>query len=122
MINIWSVTQTLESIGSLTDGEIKKAMPFAVIACSEITERLKKPEYEEEPAVLMACAALTIYRYTLSKSSGEEDFSSFKAGDITVSRSAAASAENAVRLRDEAMASAAGFLTDIDFMFGTVEV
>lgn len=122
MVNVWSVSRTLESIGSLTEDELKKAMPFCVIVCSEISERLREARFEEEPAVVMACAAMALYRYTLSRSTVDEEFSSFKAGDVTVSRSASAAAENAVKLRDETMAAAARFLTDVDFMFGTVEI
>lgn len=122
MVNVWLVSQSLSDIGSLSEDEVKQAMPFCVIACSEISERLKEARFENEPAVIMACAAVALYRYSLSRSMKDDDFSSFKAGDVTISRTASASKENAVKLRDEAMVSAARFLTDVDFMFGTVDV
>lgn len=122
MVNVWSVSHLLENIGGLSEDEIKKAVPFCASACTELSNRLKDARFEDEPAVIFACAALAFYRYTLFSLAGNEDFSSFKAGDITVSRSSSASVENAVKLRDEALISASGFLTDVDFAFEAVEI
>lgn len=122
MINVWSVSQLLEDTGVLNADEAKKATPFCLAACSAISSRLRDIKNEDNPAVLMACAGIALYNYTLFSGCGSDDFSSFKAGDITVSRSASASAENAAKFRDEALLSAAPFLTDIDFVFEAVEI
>ncbi len=122
MVNVWAVSQLLEDVGVLSQDECKKAMPFCLSACTTISDRLKEPKFEDEPAVINACAGLALYNYTLLCSCSKDDFSSFKAGDITISRSASASYENAVKFRDEALISATKFLTDVDFVFKAVEV
>lgn len=106
----------------LSADDAKKALPFCTVACGELSKRLKEPRYEDEPAVIMACAGLALYKYTLSTNTAADGFTSFKAGDVTVSRSSAASAENAVKFRDEAITSAAPFLNDVDFVFEAVEI
>lgn len=122
MINVWSVSQVLEDIGFLTSEDTKKAMPFCVSACAQLSKRLKDVKFEDEPAVINACAGMALYSYTLLQCSSNEDFSSFKAGDVTVSKSTSASIESAVKFRDEAMLQASEYLTDMDFVFKAVEV
>ncbi|MCH5192267.1 MAG: hypothetical protein J1F23_08905 [Oscillospiraceae bacterium] len=122
MVNVWAVSAMLEDTDMLSPEDAKKALPFCTVACGELSKRLKKPCYEDEPAVIMACAGLALYKYTLSVNTAADDFTSFKAGDVTVSKSPALLAENAVRFRDEAIASAAPFLEDVDFVFEAVEI
>lgn len=122
MINVWSVSQILEDTGLLTAEEAKKATPFCLAACSSLTPRLRDEKNEDNPAVIMACAGIALYNYTLSVSASSEDFSSFKAGDVTISKSSSASVENAEKFRDEAVLSATPYLTDVDFVFEAVEI
>ena len=122
MINVWSVSQMLEDTEILTAEETKRAIPFCVSVCSEMSKRLKDVKFEDEPAVILACAGIVLYRFSLLCGSSSEDFESFKAGDVTISRSATASIENAVKFRDEALVGAKDFFTDIDFVFEAVEV
>lgn len=121
MINVWSVSQFLENTGILDENEVKKAMPFCLSACANLSKRLKSPEFEDEPAVISACAGLALYNYSLLQGSSQEDFSFFKAGDITISRSASCTLESAVKFRDEALLMATDYLTDVDFVFKAVE-
>ena len=122
MINVWSVSQLLEDTGLLTADEAKKAVPFCLSACSSLSPRLRDIKNEDNPAVIMACAGIALYNYTLSMGVGNDDFSSFKAGDVTISRSASASIESAEKFRNEALVSAAPYLTDVDFGFEAVEI
>lgn len=122
MINVWSVSKTLEDTGVLSAEDTKKAMPFCISACAQLSKRLKDVKFEDEPAVINACAGIALYSYTLLQSSSDEDFSSFKAGDVTISKSSSASIESAVRFRDEAMLQASDYLTDVDFVFKAVEI
>ncbi len=122
MINVWAVSQLLEDTGILTADECKKAMPFCLSACSRLSQRLKESKFEDDPAVITACAGLALYSYSLLKSSSSEDFSSFKAGDVTISRSATSSFESAVKFRDESLLNAVPYLTDVNFAFEAVEV
>lgn len=122
MINVWSVSQVLEDTGVLSLEECKKAMPFCVSACARLSKRLKNVKFEDEPAVINACAGIALYSYALLQSSGSDDFSSFKAGDVTVSKSSSATIENAVKFRDDALFQASEYLTDVDFVFKAVEI
>ena len=122
MINVWSVSQVLEDTGVLSAEECKKAMPFCVAACTQLSKRLKDVKHEDEPSVINACAGMALYSYTLLQNSGSDDFSSFKAGDVTVSKSSSAIIENAVKFRDEALLQASEYLTDVDFVFKAVEI
>lgn len=122
MINVWSVSQLLEDSGILSQEHAKKAMPFCLSACASLSTRLKKPEYEDEPAVITACAGIALCSYLLLCGSSLDEFDSFKAGDITVTKSASATNENAVKFRDDALVNAAPFLTDVDFAFEAVEI
>ncbi len=122
MINVWSVSQMLEDTGVLTADEAKKATPFCLAACSALSPRLRDRKNEDNPAVIMACAGIALYNYTLSLGAGSEDFSSFKAGDVTISRSANATIENAEKFRDQALLSATPYLADVDFVFEAVEI
>ena len=122
MINVWSVAKFLEDTGALTEDEVKQAMPFCLSACARLSKRLKNEKFCDAPAVINACAGIALYDYTLLKSSSAEDFSSFKAGDVTISRSSSSSFESAVKFRDEAMLNATDYLTDVDFVFRTVDI
>ena len=122
MINVWSVSKFLEDTGVLSEEEVKRAMPFCLSACANLSKRLKDVKYEDEPAVISACAGLALYNYSILQGNSTDDFSSFKAGDITISRSASSSFESAVKFRDEALLMAADYLTDVDFVFKAVEI
>lgn len=122
MINVWSVCQVLEDTGALSSEETKKAMPFCLSACSQLSKRLKNVKNEDEPAVINACAGIALYNYSLLQCSKSEDFSSFKAGDITISKTKNSTYESAVKFRDEALLLASEYLTDVDFVFKAVEV
>lgn len=122
MINVWSVSKLLEDTGILTEDEAKKAMPFCLSACAKLSKRLKDVKFEDEPAVITACAGIALYNYTLLRSHSDENFESFKAGDITITKSSSAILENAVKFRDEAMLNATDYLTDVDFVFQAVEI
>ena len=122
MVNVWSVSQVLEDTGILTEEEAKKAMPFCLSACSQLSKRLKDIKYEDEPAVINACAGMALYNYSLLQCTSSENFSSFKAGDITISKSNNSGFESAVKFRDETLLQASEYLTDVDFVFKAVEI
>ena len=122
MINVWSVSQMLEDTGVLSAEETKKAMPFCISACAQLSKRLKNVQFEDEPAVINACAGIAFYNYSLLRCGSEDDFSSFKAGDVTISKSSSAIIENAVKFRDEALLQATEFLNDVNFVFEAVRV
>lgn len=122
MINVQSVSQILVTTGALTAEECERAASLCEAACNELYMRLKNKQDETCEPVIMACAGIALYNFTLLNGASSSSFSSFKAGDITISESYASKVENAARFRDEAMLIAAPYLTDIDFIFEAVEV
>lgn len=122
MINVWSVSQMLEDSGVLSAEDSKRAMPFCIAACAKLSKRLKDVKYEDEPAVINACAGLAFYDYTLLQSGTSNDFSSFNIGDVTISKSPSAIVENAEKFRDESLLQATDFLKDVDFVFQAVDI
>lgn len=122
MVNVWSVSKVLEDTGVLSKEECIKATPFCVSACEEISKRLKDIKFEDNPCVILACAGIALYNYVLVCSVSAEEFSSFKAGDVTVKQSSSSKIESAAKFRDEAVLGAVSFLSDVDFIFGAVDV
>jgi hypothetical protein len=122
MINVWSVSQVLEDTGVLNSEEVKRAMPFCVSACSQLSKRLKDEKNEDNSTVINACAGIALYNYSLLQCTSSENFSSFKAGDITISKSNNSGFESAVKFRDETLLQASEYLTDVDFVFKAVEI
>jgi hypothetical protein len=120
------MTQVIQVVGAVrqllgsSENECFDIVPYVKAACGEIHARLKDESFENDARVINACVYLSYYRITLNSVLSGECAQSFKAGDITVSQTPALSVENAARLRDEALISAAPLLTDTDFMFRQV--
>ena len=76
----------------------------------------------QEIAVLQqdAAAGLAYYKWTLRNFAGTDGITSFKAGDVTVSRSSACTLEQAEKVRDESLLAALPLLTDDAFLFCSV--
>ena len=121
LINHDSVINIITSLGLLSDDELDKIQSFCTAACQQIEPRLKGQEYSNHPTIIMVCASIALYNFLLINST-TEDFSSFKAGDVTVTQNHQSRIENAVKFKNEALVSAAPYLTDIDFVFKAVEV
>ena len=121
MINVWSVSKILEDSEILTPEETKKATPFCVAACAEMSKRLKDIKDEDCYSIIVACAGIALYNYMLLCGCAEE-FSSFKAGDVTIKQSYGLRLESAAKFRDEALLQAAPYLIDVDFAFEAVEI
>ena len=121
MIDTSQIVEIISNLGLLSDDEIEKITSFCIVSCEQIGQRLKSPDYSTHPAILMACASIALYMFLLVNST-TEDFSSFKAGDITIKHNREARIENATTLKNESLVCAAPYLNDIDFSFRAVEV
>lgn len=121
MINTTAILEVINNAGVLSENEYTKIEPFCVIAANLLSDRLKSEDFASYPAVIGACAAIALYNFLLANST-TEDFSSFKAGDITVKHNREARIENAAKFKNESLICAAPYLMDIDFVFEAVEV
>ena len=121
MIDTSVIVEIICNLGLLSDAELERIPSFCSISCEQIGQRLKDAQYSNHPVVLMACASVALYMFLLTNGTGE-DFSSFKAGDITVKHNREARIENATTLKNESLVCAAPYLNDIDFSFRAVEI
>ena len=108
------------ALGLVSENERNQILSFCESIGEQMTSRLKSEEHATSAVVITACAAIAFYNYLLVNS--QEDFFSFKAGDVTVKQNYEARVENATKFKNECLVSAAPYLTDISFVFEAVEV
>lgn len=120
MVNIESVLRRLRQLITLDEDEAENALPLCSVCLEDIAGRLRENADPDDIRIAQAAAALTFYRIVMRNAADGEGLSSFKAGDVTVTHSPAASIEIAVRLRDEALAAAADLIKDDNFLFRQV--
>lgn len=121
MINTSNVLGIICNSELISESEFQKIEPYCQTTCEQLSQRLKSEDYADVSAVIMACVGVTLYNFLLANST-IDDFSSFKAGDISVTQNRQSRIENAVKFKNEALVSAAPYLADIDFVFEAVEV
>ncbi len=122
MVSINSVLNRLRQLVTLDEHGAENALPLCGLCLEEIRTKLKKGADEDDLRLAQAAAGLAFYRMTLRNAADGDGAISFKAGDVTVTRSPAASMELAVSVRDEALAQAADLLEDRDFIFRQVGI
>ena len=120
MLDTVQISQILLRFGGLTQAELADAMPVVAVCAAQCYKRLKAPEFQNEPAVLEAAAAIANYRLLLRSPKMREGETQFRAGEVSVSKSPAALLEAAVRLRDDCLLAAAPYFNDDNFMFAQV--
>ena len=121
MINPQTVLFRLRQLVTLDEEGAENALPLCVLCLEEVKSRLKKNADGNDPRLAQAAAALAYYRTVLRDAADSDGTTSFKAGDVTVTRTPAAMLEIAVGIRDEAFAQASDLLTDRDFLFRQVQ-
>lgn len=121
MIDTSNVLGVIYNSELISETEFQKIEPYCQTACEQLSQRLKSEDYAYVSAVIMACVGVTLYNFLLANGT-IDDFSSFKAGDISVTQNRQSRIENAVKFKNESLVSAAPYLTDIDFVFEAVEV
>ncbi len=107
---------------TLDEKEAENALPLCSICLNEIRNRLREGADENDSRIASAAAALAFYRITIRNAADSQGTTSFKAGDVTVSRTPAAAVELAVTVRDEAFAAAADLIEDSSFVFRQVGI
>lgn len=121
-MNQWSVLNALKQYIAVEDSETAQALTTCKACGDELAVRLKDGADEDDLRLINAAAAMAYYRITVKKLSGEDSLVSFKAGDVTVSKSAGAALELASQVRDEALKAALPLLRDDEFLFKQVGI
>lgn len=117
-----SVLTSLRQIVSLDSGGAAAALPLCGACLDEVSAMLREGVSQDDVRVTSAAAALAYYKMKLSELSSLDGASSFKAGDVTVSRDLHGALNTARSLRDEAFAALAPLMRDERFHFGGVDV
>lgn len=122
MVSRQSVLNRLRQFITLDEQGAENALPLCEICLSQLTERLRDDADENDMRIAEAAAGLAYYRLMLRAAASDSAVESFRAGDVTVTRSPAAVLEIAAKIRNEALAGAAPLIKDDNFFFGQVEI
>ena len=120
MINSQTVLYRLRQLVTLDDEGAENALPLCEMCLEDMLCKLRKNADPNDPRIAQAAAALACYRLALRKAGDSDGNVSFKAGDVTVTRTPAAMIEYAARMRDDAIIQAADLITDNSFVFRQV--
>ncbi len=120
MTNSQTVLFRLRQLVTLDEEGAENALPLCGMCLEEVLCRLRKGADSDDPRVAQTAAALACYRLALRNAADSAGNTSFKAGDVTVTRTPAATIEIAAKMRDEAIIQAADLLTDSSFVFRQV--
>lgn len=122
VIDQWSVLAALRQFVPIdTQGEAA-ALPLCRACLCEVRARLRDASFCDDARVEAAAAGLAFYRLTLRRMGENGGAVRLKAGDIAVERNPGGMLALAAKVRDEALAQAAGVLEDSRFYFGKVDV
>ncbi len=122
MINSHNVLARLRQLVTLDEEGAENALPLCRLCLEEILSRLKESADKDDPRIAQAAAGLAYYRKVIREAADNDGTTSFKAGDVTVTRTPAAMLEIACTVRDEAILQAAELLEDCGFVFRQVDV
>ena len=122
MITAQTVLSRLRQLVTLDSEGAENALPLCGLCLEETLSRLKSNADKDDPRIAQAAAGLAYYRTALRNAADSEGTTSFKAGDVTVTRTPAAMLEIAARIRDEAFVQAADLFADRNFIFRQVDV
>ncbi|MCR4614796.1 MAG: hypothetical protein K5756_01415 [Clostridiales bacterium] len=119
-MNQWSVLNALKQYTSIDDSETAQILTACRACMDELTVRLKDDADKDDARLVNAAAAIAYYRLMVKKMSAEDSVVSFKAGDVTVSKSPELVLEIAEQVRDEALKTVLPLLKDDEFLFKQV--
>lgn len=117
MTTPWNVLSRFRQLLEISDEEAEKFLPLCVVNLHKIKTRLREDVDMDDVRITEAAAALTYYDYTVRLSSASEDFTSFKAGDITVSKTKSSLTENAEKIKKNALLELTPLMCDTSFIF-----
>ncbi len=121
LIDCLSVLSVLKEYYS-PEGTDEQLAPVCTLAVNELVPRVKNESVHSDARLVSLAAAMANYRLCAKKVRNSDGVTSFKAGDVTVSVSAAALMEQAEKDRKDALLAALPLLKDDEFIFRQVAV
>ncbi len=113
----WNVLSRFRQLITTDDSEAEKILPLCIVNLQRITAVLSDKADEDDVRITEAAAALTYYDYALKLSSEFDNIESFKAGDITVSKTTHSLLESAETVKKNALLELTPLLCDTNFVF-----
>lgn len=117
MLTAQTVFERVSEIFTDTDDSL---LPFCEQAAAVVNSKMRAGVDASDIRLLTAAAAIALDAYSAVQNISDGDISSFKAGDVTVSKGNTSARNMAENFRKNALVQAADLLTDSHFVFGTV--
>ncbi len=121
MIEIWSILDALRR-NHAAEGTDEELAPLCAAAAKELEAKIKEGIDCSDIRLINAGAAMVNYRLCLKRTSADEEVTSFKAGDVTVSISPSAVIERAEKEKSDALIEVLPLLRDDGFVFRQVSI
>lgn len=123
MITQWSVLSLLKQLTDIGEEEEKLCLGIALSSLERVQSRLRADADINDVRIAQAAAGLAYYALCVRRAGGSADgIQSFKAGDISVEKSADSSLKFAASVRDSALAELTPLLNDEGFFCCGVEI
>lgn len=123
MITQWSVLSLLRQLTDIGEDEEKVCLGIALSSLERVQSRLRADVDMDDVRIAQAAAGLAYYALCVRRAAGSADgIQSFKAGDISVEKSADSSLKFAASVRDSALAELTPLLSDEGFFCCGVEI
>ncbi len=117
MTTSWNVLARFRQFVNIDDTEAEKQLPLCVVNLRRIQAQLRDDVNPDDVRIQEAAACLTYYDYAIRLSSETDDVTSFKAGDITVSKTTSSLTENAEKMKKNALLELTPLMKDTNFVF-----
>lgn len=117
MTTSWNVLARFRQLVDIDDKEAEKLLPLCVVNLHRVNSQLREDVNSDDVRIAQAAAALTYYDYAVRLSFETDNVTSFKAGDITVSKTTTSLTENAEKLKKDALLELVPLMKDTNFVF-----
>lgn len=117
MTSQWKVLARFKQLAPIDEKEAEEILPLCIINHERIVKQLRNEDDKDDVRVINASASLTYYDYALRCAAQADTVTSFKAGDITVSKSVSSITENAEKIKTDALLELAPLIKDTQFLF-----
>lgn len=117
MTTSWNVLARFRQLVDIDDTEADKLLPLCVVNLHRISSQLREDADPDDVRIAQAAAALVYYDYAVRLSFETDNVTSFKAGDITVSKTTTSLTENAEKMKKDALLELVPLMKDTNFIF-----
>lgn len=116
MLNPLKVFERVKHFISFDESKKDEIYSICAVNTERVLSVLKDKNLADNPKLLQAAASMSFYDYAVKfASEGNDGITSFKAGDITISKSEQSLIEIAEKMRNEALADIVPFMSDDEF-------